>query len=182
MFRPTEISASAPTVNDDFANGFREGIYWFDTTTGSLYICVSDVTGAADWDEVNTGGAYVWADWTPSFAFTPATPTTPTYVARYMQIGNIVHFYFDLDGSNDSGSTLATIAMSPPIEIADTNTYPTYSAAANEASRVSVPIRLVIGLVDAESAASRKLYITGLAVNNAADYRVTGQGFYEMKP
>ena len=43
-----------PTVTDDAEHGYNRNTFWFNTTTGALYISVSDVLGAADWREAVT--------------------------------------------------------------------------------------------------------------------------------
>lgn len=52
----SNISTSAPTVNDDSDDGYSVGSRWFRSSTGVLYIATDVTTGAAVWDTVNAGG------------------------------------------------------------------------------------------------------------------------------
>jgi len=111
MFRPTVISTSAPTVNDDFDAGYRQGIGWFNTSTSTFYICDDDSDGAASWTEINTGLAYSWSDYTPTFTPTGGTVTGASYVARYISINNLVSFYIDYSGTADGDITDMKITL-----------------------------------------------------------------------
>lgn len=48
------ISDVAPTVNDDTDHGYNRTTLWFDTTTGALYLSISDTLRAAVWRELIT--------------------------------------------------------------------------------------------------------------------------------
>ena len=53
-------ATTTPTVTDDNNDGYAPGSLWEDTTTGRIYICVGNSTGAAVWRElvqVNSGTA-----------------------------------------------------------------------------------------------------------------------------
>ena len=45
-------ATSNPTVGDDAADGYVPGSLWENTTTGRLFVCVGNTTGAAVWREV----------------------------------------------------------------------------------------------------------------------------------
>lgn len=57
------VSASAPTVNDDGTKGYQPGSVGVETTTPNTYICVSNGTGTAVWQNVtfNVGFASIAA-------------------------------------------------------------------------------------------------------------------------
>lgn len=42
-------ATAAPTVGDDYADGFREGSLWYDTVGVDLFLCVDPTIGAALW-------------------------------------------------------------------------------------------------------------------------------------
>ena len=42
-------ATTAPTVTDDGSDGYTVGSTWFDTTTGTLYVCSDSTNGAAVW-------------------------------------------------------------------------------------------------------------------------------------
>lgn len=47
-------STSAPTVNDDVADGFEIGTIWIDTTNDNSYISVDHTAGAAIWKQMDS--------------------------------------------------------------------------------------------------------------------------------
>lgn len=50
------IATSAPTVNEDVADGYGAGSFWYNATTNILYICESNGAAAAVWTALNSGG------------------------------------------------------------------------------------------------------------------------------
>ena len=133
--------------------------------------------GATFGTDILVGGG--WNDWTPTIAWTPATPTAATVnEARYQVVNNTVYFKIDINGTNDSGSTLLTVSFTPPIAIPDIDAITPCSASTNEASKVSTPSRLVLGYIDAET--NLKIYVITLSINNTANYRLVLSGFYEI--
>lgn len=49
---------AAPTVNDDFADGYQAGSLWIinqagDATDGDIYICSDGAEGAAAWEQIH---------------------------------------------------------------------------------------------------------------------------------
>ena len=48
--------ATAPTVDDDAADGYSEGSRWVDVTNDKIYFCLDATEGAAVWQEVGAGG------------------------------------------------------------------------------------------------------------------------------
>jgi hypothetical protein len=53
----SNVSASAPTVNDDSDDGYDIGSRWLNTTTGILYIATAVTVGAAVWTAIAGSGA-----------------------------------------------------------------------------------------------------------------------------
>lgn len=47
--------ASPPSVADDIEDGFKKGTRWT-TTSGSIYVCMSNVSGAAVWTFISGSG------------------------------------------------------------------------------------------------------------------------------
>lgn len=123
MYRPTHISASAPTVNDDYSSGFRNGNFWWNTTDDTLYVLVDHTTGAADWDSVSSSAIASWDDWTPTLTWTGNTPVRVSYVARYQMTGNVVVFTLDISVTNDSGSAITNLTVSLPETPVDNNNF-----------------------------------------------------------
>ena len=122
MFRPTEISASAPTVNEDFDAGYRPGNLWFDTSTNVMYICDDDANGAASWTVISSGDVGSWADWTPTLSWTGNTPTGVTTVARYLAIGDMRFFTIDISCTTGGVGDLTGLEISNlPGGVADNN-------------------------------------------------------------
>lgn len=54
----TNVTNTAPTVNDDASLGYDIGSKWFDETTSTLYVCTDATVGAAVWDTA-TGGSVI---------------------------------------------------------------------------------------------------------------------------
>lgn len=52
------VSASAPTANDDGTKGYQPGSVGVETTTPNTYICVSNGTGTAVWQNVTFNVAF----------------------------------------------------------------------------------------------------------------------------
>ena len=121
MFKPTIISASAPTVNDDLGAGYRKSTHWYDTATGTFYVLEDDADGAADWKTVSSGDVGSWADWSPSYTWTGNTPTGITTVARYITMGNICLFTLDVNATTAAGSSLTDVAFTLPETVVDNN-------------------------------------------------------------
>jgi hypothetical protein len=44
--------AGDPTVNDDVDLGYKTGDIWINSADGGVFICISAVDGAANWDEM----------------------------------------------------------------------------------------------------------------------------------
>ena len=121
MFRPTYITNTAPTVNDDRDSGFIQGTGWLDTSTNAFYILEDDTAGAADWTTIASGEVGSWSDWSPSYTWTGNTPTGITTVARYMSVGNICIFTLDVNATTAAGSSLTDVAFTLPETVADNN-------------------------------------------------------------
>ena len=47
---------TAPTADDDSADGYSEGSRWVDVTNDKIYFCLDATEGAAVWQEVGAGG------------------------------------------------------------------------------------------------------------------------------
>ena len=58
-------ATTAPTVNDDTADGYRKGSMWIDINNDEVYRCVDDSLGAAVWIgttlEVSEVGAFTYS-------------------------------------------------------------------------------------------------------------------------
>lgn len=122
MFRPTYISTSAPTVDEDYSNGFIEGNFWFKSDTNQFYILEDHTTGAAAWTEVGGSSEITdWADWTPTLTWGTNNPSGVTYVARYHKVGNLVNFYVQINGTADGDCT--DLSFTLPATPVDTNAY-----------------------------------------------------------
>jgi len=50
------VAAADPTVNDDDTAGYEVGSVWVNTSTGAVYVCVDNSTGAAVWNLAAGGG------------------------------------------------------------------------------------------------------------------------------
>jgi len=53
---------TAPTVNDDSADGYLIGDHWIDETNDKEYVCLDNSVGAAVWTETTQSGASVLAN------------------------------------------------------------------------------------------------------------------------
>lgn len=175
MYRPTHISTSAPTVNDDFDSGFRNGNYWWRTTTEALYILEDDSVGAADWVAIASGDVGTWADFTPSFGWTGNTPTGVTYVARYITIGDICMFTVDVSFTTGGSGNLTDMGFSLPETVADNdNLIPisSYYDVAGVYANVNIPY------VDGATPAGVKhAYFPTIGTTQACNFYF--RGFYE---
>jgi hypothetical protein len=47
-------AAADPTTGDDLADGYVTGSIWYNTSSGSVFICRSPALGAADWIEIGS--------------------------------------------------------------------------------------------------------------------------------
>lgn len=104
MYRPTNISSSAPTVNDDYSAGFRNGNFW--RTPSSLYVLEDDAVGAADWQNALSGEDLgIWASWTPVITWTGSTPTGVVTVGRYCIVGETVYILLQVRGTGGISDT-----------------------------------------------------------------------------
>lgn len=50
-------AVTAPTVNDDIADGYSQGSEWIDTTVPKIYKCLDNTKGIAVWSDVTGAGA-----------------------------------------------------------------------------------------------------------------------------
>ena len=123
MYRPAEISASAPTVNDDYSSGYRNGNYWWNTTTEILYILEVETTGSASWVAISSADVGAWDDWTPTITWTGNTPTGVSYVARYILIGDVCYFVLDVDCTTGASTNLTNMSFTLPETVSDNNNY-----------------------------------------------------------
>lgn len=180
MFRPTEISSSAPTVNDDFSAGFRQGMLWFNSTTSNMYVCDDDAVGAASWTAFNTGATYNWADWTPTFTFTGGTATGVTYVARYISINDLVTFYIDYQATADGDITDCKISL--PTVPADQDVYLPITHYYSEGGSVGNDNIAYIDLNDKTEGNRQILHARFQTIANAATFKLFYSGFYEENP
>lgn len=121
MFRPTKITNTAPTVNDDFSAGYHEGFLWFDTSSNLFYVCEDNAEGSADWEEA--GGSIIdeWKDWTPSITWTGNTPTGVSTVARYIKIRDTVYFTLYVTGTTAATVNLTDMDTDLPVTALQTN-------------------------------------------------------------
>ena len=83
--KPIWIQSVAPTVNDDRSAGFTEGVYWFDTVAGTLYLLEDDAIGAASWTAIASSSGVTARSGTESVttAGTAITFSTPLASANY---------------------------------------------------------------------------------------------------
>jgi hypothetical protein len=65
----SNVSASAPTINDDSDDGYDIGSRWFNSTTDTLYVATDVTVGAAVWEPVGGGVA-------------PFAPANATYLVQ----------------------------------------------------------------------------------------------------
>lgn len=93
------VATVAPTVNEDIADGYGPGSFWYDATGNALYICESNGAGAAVWTAVASGG---------SGDMVLASVQTVTGAKTFGTIGGAVG-KFILAGST-SGSTIVNAA------------------------------------------------------------------------
>lgn len=65
--RASNVTTTAPTVNDDLTRGYDVGSVWVDSVTGTSYTCISNTIGAAQWkfstiyagDAINISGSTI---------------------------------------------------------------------------------------------------------------------------
>ena len=179
MYRPTYISSSAPTVNDDYGSGFREGNFWWDDATGTLYVLEDHTTGSADWVAVTSSTVGEWDDWTPTFTWAGGSVGGFSYVARYIQIGNKVTFILNCQGTVSAGADVTGLTISLPVTPTDVNMY---VPVLNIEVRGTTFARTSIGYVDAENnnAAQRLLkHEQWSAMGAGVSFRFAYWGEYE---
>lgn len=178
MYKPTHISAAAPTVNDDYDDGYRNGNFWRDTGTPDLLLLVDETVGAADWDTVLTGGALAeWDDWTPSYTWTGDQPTGVTTVGRYCKVGDTVWITLQVKGTAGIGATGVTdMTCTLPMTAADTNAYiPIESYSLND---VKWSIEH-LGVIDSRSDPRVFAHLDFATINSGDSFELYYSGFYE---
>ena len=178
MFAPTHISSSAPTVNDDFSAGFRPGIHWYNTSTGTFYVMIDDAEGAADWNTVSSGDVGSWSDWSPSYTWTGNTPTGITTVARYITVGDICIFTLDVNATTAAGSSLTDVAFTLPETVTDNNNYiPVGSSYTDGGSSANDNVAVVDGNTPAGV-----IHQVFNAIAQSTAFDLYFAGFYEYTP
>ena len=123
MYRPTHISSSAPTVNDDFSDGFRAGNLWWNTSSDIVYMLEDDSTGAASWVAISSADVGSWDDWTPTITWTGNTPTGVSYIARYITIGDVCYFMLDVSCTTGGSGNLTNMKFTLPKTVVDNDNY-----------------------------------------------------------
>ena len=116
MFKPTHISTSAPTVNDDYADGFRPGIFWWDSDDDDWYICEDDTVGAAVWSSISSGVILNWDTWSASLSWVGGTPAIAVGIYRYAVIGNMCIITIEIGGSNLTAGNITDLTISLPAD------------------------------------------------------------------
>ena len=102
MFAPTHIAATSPTVNDDYNDGFRAGVYWWDITLSKWFFLVDHTVANAVWTDITGSSLGGWTVWKPTLGFTGNTPTGVTEVPRYIKLGNLVYFTLQVSGTTSA--------------------------------------------------------------------------------
>jgi len=184
MYRPTYIDSSAPTVNDDYSAGFRQGNFWFDDSTNSFYVLKDHTTGAASWVLVSGGAATAWANYVPTFSWTGGSPTM-TYVARYRTQGNTVIFQLWFEAANTSGSTATKVDITLPVTPKDNNNYLPIHAMYCQSAMTSLSDvygTMLFGIDGNDNTGSnRKLYcLPSFSLLNGSTWTWFMEGFYEI--
>lgn len=181
MYRPTHISASDPTVNDDYADGYRNGNFWLNSATDTLFCLKDHTTGAAAWVESTGAAISDWANWTPTFIWTGNTPVGITYVARYIVVGNKVNFTLDVDATAGAVGVLTNMECTLPVTPIDLDNYiPIVAQELIDGTYTRTNIAYVDGTQAVD--ANRKLYHVHFANVQVDDaFRLFYEGFYEQK-
>jgi hypothetical protein len=81
-------ATTAPTANDDSADGYSVNSMWIDATNDKAYICLDATEGAAEWKDI-TSESYEEGTWTPKVEGTTVAGSH-TYNSRggsYYKIG-----------------------------------------------------------------------------------------------
>lgn len=103
----SNVAASAPSVNDDSADGYDIGSRWFDTSTGLMYVATDVTVGAAVWTVVATSGSFA--------------PSNAHYVTTQAESG--LSNEFNLGGLSNGilKQTVSTGVSTPAIAVAGTD-------------------------------------------------------------
>jgi hypothetical protein len=121
MYRPTNISSSAPTVNDDYSVGFRNGNFWWNTTNEVLYILEDQTTGNAVWTNTISGeNLGQWASWTPTYIWVGGTPVALTTIGRYCAVGDTTYIILNVKGTAPL-TNITDMWCTLPVEPANTS-------------------------------------------------------------
>jgi len=123
MYRPTTISASDPTVDEDYSNGYRSGNFW--KTPTDLYILEDEATGAANWESALSGeNLGDWDSWTPSYTWYGDQPSGVATVGRYCMVGDTVYITLQVSGTAGIGASGVTdMTCTLPVDAADLSSY-----------------------------------------------------------
>ncbi len=150
MYRPTHISASAPTVNDDYSAGFRAANFWWDTSADTFYILVDDATGAADWVSVGGGGIYRIEELgvTANTTFViPEGYLLQTITVIYNSGTDVKLMFGKTAGGDDIGETLAIsgtpITITKNIDLADSGDFTVYVTISGTTPNVDIHVILI---------------------------------------
>ena len=176
MYRPTHISTSAPTANDDFDDGYRNGNYWWNSSTEVLYILEDDSVGAAVWTALSSGDVGTWDDWTPSFTWTGNTPTGVTYVARYIDVGDTCYFTLDVSCTTGASGNLTDMSFTLPETVTDNDNYiPVSSFYEYDGT----PSSNNIAYIDGETPGDEVEHLSFPTLSTSKSLRMYFRGFYE---
>jgi len=179
MYRPTHIASANPTVDNDFSEGYRIGNFWWNDSSGAMFLLEEDTVGAASWVGV-TEIAYDWDDFVPTIQFTGGT-TTPTIVARYATIGKTVEFKISANGTN-IGTEITGFNITLPVAPKDQALYVPLGCFYNSGTTNPDLASTVIAYINCDSGYNTiKIYAsTAISIGNGAAWMLSVSGSYEI--
>lgn len=111
-------ATNAPTSTDDGSDGYTVGSTWFDTTTGTLYVCSDSTNGAAVWVAHEKAESGTWIP-TASDVTNDATVTLSSGI--YSRVGDIVNFSLNCIVEMAVDQSATTFTFNLPIASAFTD-------------------------------------------------------------
>jgi len=140
-------------------------------------------TGGKFTTDILVGGG--WGTWVPTIVWTGGTPSAPTAtVARYSVTNNTVEFSIYFYGTNDSGTSLTSVTVTPPIQPPDINTYTIVHCAFAAGSHSPVNNTRVMAGVDMMDGVAGNRIIktatTAFSITNTSTYNLVFTGTYEI--
>ena len=178
MFAPTHIAATSPTVNDDYNDGFRAGVYWWDITLNKWFFLVDHTVANAVWTDITGSSLGGWIRWVPVLGWTGTDPAGVTVVARYIKLGNLVYFTLQVNGTAGAGVITDFQSSLPDVYAVVNASIVPVTCFADVAG---VPSKAYIAEINSTVDPALLTHTTWVNINAFAAFSLYYAGFYETE-